>query len=209
MCWPWRRSGQRARWKPASAGSGWRASAGFRWPARWSETSGSTGAPRSRFFPETCPPIQGSFSQARALHTHPTCGSSASSRRSLDRQERGQRLGPTCGSIVRSSFCLEIICHELSAMSSSSRPRPPKVFEGDDPALEMVEIEPSYEREAAALEASGEEAQEPGPRDWWSAGAMRWSAILFSALAGLAVLSAGSWLAAFASQAVLRDDWVG
>src|SRR5262249_14356826 len=47
------------------------------------------------------------------------------------------------------------------------------------------------------------------PAEHWSRGYIRWSTILASSLGGLALLAAGSWLTAFAAQAILRDDWVG
>jgi putative membrane protein len=94
-------------------------------------------------------------------------------------------------------------------MSKAPTPRQPRVFEGDDPSLEMVDVEPTFERASDSAESGAEDVTAGPPTEQWSSGAIRWGGILASSLAGLALLAAGSWLTTFAAQALVRDDWVG
>ncbi len=94
-------------------------------------------------------------------------------------------------------------------MSDERRPRQPRVFDGDDPAIEMVDVEVPDDPDPEAIKTGGEAELPDRAGGALARGAIGWGTILASALGGLAVLAAGSWLTSFAAQALLRDDWVG
>src|SRR5258706_4611285 len=94
-------------------------------------------------------------------------------------------------------------------MSDGRRPRQPRVFDGDDPAIEMVDVEVPDDSDPEAIKTGGEAELPDRAGGALARGAIGWGTILASALGGLAVLAAGSWLTSFAAQALLPDDWVG
>lgn len=88
---------------------------------------------------------------------------------------------------------------------STAPARKPRVFAPDDPAL-VVPAAPD----------SGDESGEIAPDDMVTARApgtpshgIRWGALFFSAMFGLAALAASVSFARFISQALERNDWVG
>lgn len=103
-------------------------------------------------------------------------------------------------------------------MTQNGPPRGPAVFEADDPAIKVSEtVAPDSEDDDAAGEsrwtgdnATGGLTEAPAaePGEPLSKG-IRWGALLFSAMFGLALLAAGVWFARFTSVALAREDWVG
>lgn len=88
--------------------------------------------------------------------------------------------------------------------------RGPRVFRADDPDLVVTAAEPDARVPDDPTAAGGAPAAPPRAR----AAAMvetgfRWGALLFTALAGAALLSAGLWFARFVAVGFERDDWIG
>jgi putative membrane protein len=96
-------------------------------------------------------------------------------------------------------------------MSAPSPPREPRAFDPNDPAL-VAEAEPIEPADADAEAAGAAEAAPPMARptlaDIGRRG-LRWGTVLFSALAGAAVLGAAAWFARLVSAALTREDWIG
>ena len=93
--------------------------------------------------------------------------------------------------------------------------RGPRVFKTDDPALVVTEtvIEPAPAA-AGMTGAAGPAGDQTRPGMRATAGSMidtgfRWGLLLFSALAGAAVLATGLWFARFVAVGLERDDWLG
>ncbi len=88
--------------------------------------------------------------------------------------------------------------------------RGPRVFRADDPDLVVTAAEPDQPSTAPSLAQPS--AAPPGVRartaDFVEKG-FRWGTVLFSALAGAALLSAGLWFTRFVSVGLERDDWLG
>ncbi len=92
-------------------------------------------------------------------------------------------------------------------MSEPTRPRPPRVFEPDDPSLlQLPESAAGTDRPDEEQPAEPELAAGPTPAP--RAG-IRWGAILGSALLGLALLGLSMWLTQLATEALSRNDVVG
>ncbi|MGH6817045.1 MAG: TIGR01620 family protein [Hyphomicrobiaceae bacterium] len=87
-------------------------------------------------------------------------------------------------------------------MTASDPPRKPRIFRADDQALVYADAETPPANAEASAAAPGETLL-PQPRG------LRWGALLLSAVAGLAMLSFGLWLAGFVTASLLRDDWIG
>jgi putative membrane protein len=85
-----------------------------------------------------------------------------------------------------------------------SPPRGPQVFDIEDATIEVAA---SARADQAAKPVPGEIRVRASPHEWRSG--IRWGAILFAALAGLAGLAAGLAFGRFVSAAFERDDWVG
>ena len=90
---------------------------------------------------------------------------------------------------------------------TSAPPRPPRVFEGDDPSLIVVE-EPSAPSQAADRDATDPEAI-AGPAERPPRRGIAWGSILASAMAGLVAIALTGWIVDFVSHAILRGDWIG
>jgi putative membrane protein len=89
-------------------------------------------------------------------------------------------------------------------MTTDSRIRAPRVFEGDDPAVVLVE----NEAEPTALTVPGGE-DVAAPAEPFAAKKLSWASILLSALGGLILLSVSTWAVDFALSALRRGDWIG
>jgi putative membrane protein len=92
----------------------------------------------------------------------------------------------------------------MTADKPTSSPRGPEVFDINEATIEQ----PAAARaDAQDRTEAGEIRVRPTPDEWQSG--IRWGAILFSAIAGLAGLSAGLAFGRFVTVAFERDDWVG
>jgi putative membrane protein len=83
-------------------------------------------------------------------------------------------------------------------------PRGPEVFEINEATIEASATARADMKDRAV---PGEIRVRPTPEEWQSG--IRWGAILFSTLAGLAALSAGLAFSRFVTAAFAREDWVG
>jgi putative membrane protein len=83
-------------------------------------------------------------------------------------------------------------------------PRGPEVFDINEATIETSATARAEGKDRAA---PTETRVRPTPEEWRSG--IRWGAILFSALAGLAGLSAGLAFGRFVTAAFEREDWVG
>ncbi|HEX7075940.1 MAG TPA: TIGR01620 family protein [Hyphomicrobiaceae bacterium] len=92
-------------------------------------------------------------------------------------------------------------------MSEPTRPRPPRVFDPDDPSLLQVP-EPAADAGGAAEAELAEPELAAGPAPA-PRGGIRWGAILGSALLGLAMLAVSLWLTQLATEALSRNDVIG
>ena len=92
-------------------------------------------------------------------------------------------------------------------MSEPNRPRPPRVFDPDDPSL-LQPAEPAPEAERTAEEEMAGPELVAGPAPAPRAG-IRWGAILGSSLLGLAALGVSLWLTRLATEALSRNDIIG
>jgi putative membrane protein len=90
-------------------------------------------------------------------------------------------------------------------VSAAGNTRKPRAFSADDPALVC---EPGVEGEPRVQEGPTSQAElhQMPARPW---AGPSWGAVLISALAGAAILAAGTWFAGFVAVALVRDDWVG
>lgn len=92
-----------------------------------------------------------------------------------------------------------------------NRPRAPRAFKVDDPAVRDAETVDVPGDATTALPPSRRTA-EPLPRGI-SAGdlerGVRWGSLMLSAMAALASLAAGLWFTRFVTVALERNDWVG
>jgi putative membrane protein len=90
-------------------------------------------------------------------------------------------------------------------MTNDSRPRQPRVFDPNDPALVTLD--------ALAADSDGETpadtADAAGPVVPVAAPGARWGALLLSAVGGLILLAAASWALDFALSAIRRGDVLG
>jgi len=92
-------------------------------------------------------------------------------------------------------------------MTEPTRPRPPRVFDPDDPSLLEAPEQPEAIDDMAGeplAEPESVAAPTPAPRT-----GVRWGAILGSALLGLALLAASLWITEFALNALTRNDIIG
>lgn len=100
-------------------------------------------------------------------------------------------------------------------MTDQTKPRRPRAFAADDPALEVAETPPpEIDAATAAPDAATPESQssDPAARRPTVSDLSRgvgWGSLLISALTGLAMLGIGAWFARLASAALARDDFVG
>jgi putative membrane protein len=92
----------------------------------------------------------------------------------------------------------------MTTDTPKSPPRGPQVFDIEDATIEVAA---SARADQASKPIPGEIRLRPSPDEWRSG--VRWGAILFAALAGLAGLAAGLAFGRFVSAAFERDDWVG
>lgn len=100
-------------------------------------------------------------------------------------------------------------------MTDQTKPRRPRAFATDDPALEVAETPaPDLDAEAATRDGvtSAGPPPDPAARRPTVSDLRRgigWGSLLLSALSGLAMLGIGAWFARLASAALVRDDIVG
>ncbi len=92
-------------------------------------------------------------------------------------------------------------------MSEPTRPRPPRVFDPDDPSL-LQAPEPATDTDRPAEEELAEPELAAGPTPA-PRGGIRWGTILGSALLGLAMLAVSLWLTQLATEALSRNDVIG
>lgn len=90
-------------------------------------------------------------------------------------------------------------------MTNNGRPRQPRAFDPDDPAL--VVLEP--DRAAGGADARFEETAEAQPLAPIPARGAHWGALLLSAVGGLVLLALTSWAVDFALGAIRRGDILG
>lgn len=93
-------------------------------------------------------------------------------------------------------------------MTDQSKPRRPRAFAADDPAV-VIEPEPGKQDAPPSARPPEEGAIRVRPTAEELGRGFRWGALFLSALVGLASLAAGLAFARFVSSALLRDDWVG
>lgn len=88
------------------------------------------------------------------------------------------------------------------------KPRPPRAFRIDDPALKHADELP----EPASDIPSRRVPSAPTPRGLGVTGierGFRWGSLMLSAMLALASLAAGLWFTRFVTIALQREDWVG
>ncbi len=92
----------------------------------------------------------------------------------------------------------------MTADTPRQSPRGPEVFDLNEATIEASAAARADAKDRAA---PSEIRVRPTQEEWRSG--IRWGAILFSAIAGLAGLSAGLAFGRFVTSAFARDDWVG
>lgn len=90
-------------------------------------------------------------------------------------------------------------------MTNDSRPRQPRVFDPDDPALVTLESLPA----GSDREAAPDTAEAAGPVLPVATRGAHWGSLLLSAVGGLILLAATSWVIDFALSAIRRGDMLG
>lgn len=94
-------------------------------------------------------------------------------------------------------------------MTASSTPRKPQVFSTDDPNLDLEREFGADFDDGAAPSTSGRVEQVASTPSARFGRSVRWGAIFFSAMFGLAVLAASVSFSTFIGDVVRRQDWVG
>lgn len=99
----------------------------------------------------------------------------------------------------------------MTGEHDQDRPREPRVFRADDPALRSAAADDDVFAGAGSSTSRRDEALE-APRRLTASDlnrGIRWGSIMLSAMLALASLAAGLWFTRFVSVALERQDWIG